>query len=569
MRAWAVCCLLSCLASSALAVHHPLHKHRHEKGKRTEVLVVEEDTIVEDIDVTIFLPGPPPEDWKNEHADKEYPLATYTLLDGSVTVIPGPKPTRSDFGRDAGKGKVYTPPSNPKSTGVKNGAGEVLSSHPIATSSVVGNPGSDSGSGFLSGVASSGSATISAGSSASLKKNSNHGLAASLMVNYTTTASPAANSPTMTTTPSSFVVPANESPASTAASSAVAPSHSGAYPFSALVAFGDNLSDNGNGSYAHNVAANTPTDVVDGNKIYGAGTWTNGPIAVSYLTDLLGVPMNQNFAFGHAWGGSHFGATIDDTMQQSNFSASLEDGPWFNNGQFSEPCWGAPSAKVQINDYIQSGVNKDALHFLWIGANDMDAAYKGTLGIDTPTLNDEFAGNISTKIPDLASTLLTAGAPYVLVANLYPKQLAPLWPGFLGINTTSQWDALGAVISSANIALEAALKALPNADKVIYYDAFTFMSNLYAEPGSEFPNIKDTNGFPSFCDGDKAETEYVLSINGTVVDGVEITDNWDYCVTLKHQDEWYWMQYLDPTSHVHQLVAQDMEATVKKFPFPL
>ena len=366
------------------------------------------------------------------------------------------------------------------------------------------------------------------------------------------------------------MVPATGSPAYTPASSAAAPSRSGSYPFSALVAFGDNLSDNGNGSYAHNVAANSPTDVVDGNKIYGAKTWTNGPIAVSYLTDLLGVPMDQNFAFGHAWGGSDFGATIDDTMQQSNFSASLADGPWFDHGEFSAPCWGAPSAKVQINDYIEGGVNKDALHFLWIGANDMDAAYHGTLGVDAATLNDEFAGNISTKIPDLVSTLLDAGAPYVLVANLYPKHLAPLWPNWLGINTTSEWDALGAVISTANTALEAALKALPDDDaaKVIYYDAFTFMSNLYANPGSQFPNIKDTNGWPSFCDGDKEETAYVLSINGTVVDGVTITDNWDYCVTLEHQDEWYWMQYLDPTSHVHQLVAQDMEETVKKFPFP-
>lgn len=444
-------------------------------------------------------------------------------------------------------------------------------------------------------------------------KNPQHEYAPLPMSGYPASASPTANSSSMTTTTASSVVPANQSPASSAvssmapgndspassavssmasangspassaassvvppdvspasttASSAAAPSQSGAYPFSALVAFGDNLSDNGNGSYAHNVAANNATDVVDGNTIYGARTWTDGPVAVSYLTDLLGVPMTQNLAFGHAWGGSHFGATIDDTMQQSNFSASLADGPWFNSGQFSEPCWGAPSAKVQINDYIEGGVNKEALHFLWIGANDMNAAYYGTLGIDRTTLNDEFVGNISTKITDLVSTLLDAEAPYVLVANLYPKNLAPLWPNFLGINTTSEWDALGDVINSANTALKTALKALPNADRVIYYDAFTFMSNLYANPGSAFPNIKDTNGWPSFCDGDSEESAYMLSINDTVVDGVLVTKNWDYCFTLKHGDEWYWMQYLDPTSHVHQLVAQDMEATVKAFPFP-
>lgn len=595
MRASAACCLLSCLASSALAVHHPLHKHRHSNEKRTEVLVVEEDTIVEDIDVTIYLPGPPPNGYEQhpEYKDEEHPLTVHTLPDGSIKAFSGPRPTHSGVGHGAGGGMFYAPPSNPETSAIVSSAGEAPPSNPTTTSSTTGDSGSDSGSGLVSGAgASPGSATLAAGSSPSLKSPDLED-AASFVAKYTTSASTASDSPALTTTsasqvvkdtasastaasspvttstPASSVVQANDSPASTVASAA-APSHSGAYPFSALVAFGDNLSDNGNGSYAHNVAAWSPTDVVDGNTIYGAKTWTNGPVAVSYLTDLLGVPMDQNFAFGHAWGGSDFGATIDDTMQQSNFSASLEDGPWFSHGEFSEPCWGAPSAKVQINDYIKGGVNKDALHFLWIGANDMDAAYKGTLGIDTPTLNDEFSGNISTKIPDLVTTLLGAGAPYVFVANLYPKHLAPLWPGFLGINTTAQWDALGAVISSANNALEAALKALPkdSADKVIYHDAFTFMADLYADPGSAFPNIKDTNGFPSFCDGDKEETAYVLSINGTVVDGVEITDNWDYCVTLKHQDEWYWMQYLDPTSHVHQLVAQDMEKTIRSFPFP-
>ena len=550
MRASVLCCVLSCLASSALA-HHPLHKHRHDKGKRAEVLVVEEDTIVEEIDETIYLPGPPPKGYEQHPKDwvKEYSLTTYTLPDGSVTVAHGPKQTQSGLG---------------------HGAGEASTSNPTATDSAAGDLGSDKGSGLPGGGgASLTSATPSASPSASLK-NLNVEHAFSPVVEYTTSASTAANPPATTTAPASSLVPANDSPASTAASSAAAPTHSGAYPFSALVVFGDNLSDNGNGSYAHNVAANNPTDVVDGNTIYGAKTWTNGPVAASYLTDLLGVPMTQNFAFGHAWGGSHWGATIDDTMELSNFSASLADGPWFGHGEFSESCWGAPSAKLQIKDYIAGGVNKDALHFLWIGANDMDAAYQGTLSVDDATLNDQFAGNISTKIPDLVSTLLDAGAPYVLVANLYPKNLAPLWPKYLGINTTSQWDALGAVINTANTALEAALKALPNgkAAQVIYYDAFTFMSNLYANPGSAFPNIRDTNGFPSFCDGDLEEPAYVLSINNTVVDGVTITRNWDYCVTLKHQDEWYWMQYLDPTSHVHQLVAQDMEKTVQNFPFP-
>ena len=34
------------------------------------------------------------------------------------------------------------------------------------------------------------------------------------------------------------------------------------------------------------------------------------------------------------------------------------------------------------------------------------------------------------------------------------------------------------------------------------------------------------------------------------------------CVMESKQDEWYWMQYLDMTSHVHQLVAEDMAKVV-------
>lgn len=562
MRASALCYLLSCLASCALAVRHPLHKHRHNKDKPTEVLIVEEDTIVEDIDVTIYLPGPPPEgygqhreDWRKEGEDGKSTLTTYAS---------GPKPTDIGSGSGGPDERLREQPSNPESASVVSSAGEAP-----ALSSVAGDMGSESGSSLLN----ESGASSSAGSSSS-PNNPSPVETPSPLAGYTASASTAANSPATTTTPASSVIPANDSPASTAASSAAAPSHSGAYPFTAMVVFGDNLSDNGNGSYKHNVAANTPTDVVDGNAIYTFKTWTDGPVAVSYLTDLLGVPMTQNFAFGHAWGGSRFGATIDDTMQQSNFSASLADGPWFDHSEFSSSCWGAPSAKVQIADYIASGVNKDALHFLWIGANDMLAAFDGewggTIGPDDATLNDAFAGNISTKIPDLITTLFDAGAPYVFVANLYPKNLAPIWPAYLGENTTSQWDALGTAISAANTALETALKTLPSqyADKVIYYDAYTFMSNLYNNPGDLFPNIKDSNGWPSFCDGDLEESEFMLSINDTEIDGVRITKNWDYCVTLKHGDEWFWMQYLDPTTHVHQLVAKDMEDTVSKFAFP-
>ena len=86
---------------------------------------------------------------------------------------------------------------------------------------------------------------------------------------------------------------------STLVLSALAAPTTSQVPFSQIVAFGDNLSDNGNGSYAHGL-----TDPSGANpKVYGFGTWTNGPVAVSYLSNNLKAPLVADYAFGHADGG--------------------------------------------------------------------------------------------------------------------------------------------------------------------------------------------------------------------------------------------------------------------------
>jgi len=87
----------------------------------------------------------------------------------------------------------------------------------------------------------------------------------------------------------------------------------------------------------------------------GYRTWTNGPVAVSYLVDLLGVPLTTDYAVGHAQGGSKFGATINNTYTNSTA--------------------GAPDGFEQIANYTSSGVSKadiaSTLHFLWIGNMDI------------------------------------------------------------------------------------------------------------------------------------------------------------------------------------------------------
>ena len=147
------------------------------------------------------------------------------------------------------------------------------------------------------------------------------------------------------------------------------------FPFSQIVAFGDNLSDNGNGSVAHGVAdASNPS-----NSIYGFNTWTDGPVMVSYLSSLLGVPL-LDYAYGHANGGSLFGATIDNSYTQSTAKA--------------------PSSKDQIANYTSSSSvasSGSSLHFLWIGANDINLYHISTA---SNADNSAFATSMSSMLAD-------------------------------------------------------------------------------------------------------------------------------------------------------------------------
>ena len=337
--------------------------------------------------------------------------------------------------------------------------------------------------------------------------------------------------------------PTSVASSAAASSSSSTPQPAGKNPFSALVAFGDNLSDNGNGSYAHHVAdKNNPYSA-----IYGARTWTNAQVAVSFLTDLLGVPMNQDFAFGHAWGGSDAGATLDNTMYVSDFhnaTVAAELG-----------CPGAPPASQQVSTYISQGVNKEALHFLWIGNNDADM-----VGFYQPSA---FTKNLTTGMTKVVGELLDAGAPYVFIPNIYPKQLAPVVPKYYGWTSQSDQDAFGTFITNANNAMKSALASMPNSDKVIYYDANAFLTSVWNNAANYgITNAKDTNGWPAFCDGDPDQTSDVKAAIAAGTINQQDHNNWGICVDDHEQDKWFWMQYLDMTSHVHELLAGDMNKAI-------
>jgi len=299
------------------------------------------------------------------------------------------------------------------------------------------------------------------------------------------------------------------------------------YPFNQIVSFGDELSDNGNGSYAHGISG-------DPGNVYGFGTWTDGPVAVSYLADLLGVPLTD-YAFGAGPGGGAFGATINNTYTAAEATYKGKSVPSVHDQIFlNYTAKGAPSN-------IQS-----ALQFIWTGENDLsehtDAFWEGD------PRNAAFAAEISKRIAYNAEHLVELGAPYVFVANIYPKHKAPVTTKYL-CSDGSCVDTWGKVIQSANSAIEQALKNSKYANKLIYYDVFSFMMDIMDDKDS----YGLTQPLTDYCDGDTSSTD----------------DKWDQCIagayTWQGATDFYWMSFIQPTTTVHRLIAQDMKKTLDSF----
>lgn len=288
-----------------------------------------------------------------------------------------------------------------------------------------------------------------------------------------------------------------------------------AFPFSRVVAFGDNLSDNGNGSVAHGVASPGHPN----NTIYGFRTWTDGPIAVSYLVDLLGVPLATDYAFGHAAGGSKFGATINNTY---NLSPA-----------------GAPDAFEQLKNYTSTPGFKDdiakTMHFLWFGANDISLKHIYVWpGFDY--VNTNFANAMALQVAELVQRLVNEGAEYVFVPNLYAKNISPSKEFYTA--NAAELAKLTSTIELANSAIKKAL--VPFGKKAIYYDVYSFMMHVWQNHADY--GITHVGG--QFCDGYSQK-------------------DWDLCVTDHKGPTFYWMQYLDMTSYVHKLIAEDMYKALK------
>ena len=155
---------------------------------------------------------------------------------------------------------------------------------------------------------------------------------------------------------------------------------------------------------------------------------------------------------------------------------------------------------------------------------------------------------MATRITSNAEYLISNGAPYVFVANIYPKHKAPVTTTYL-CQDGSCVDTWGDIIQSANNAIKASLSKSKYSSKFIYYDVFGYMMQLMAN--------KDQYGLTEslsyYCDGDATDPN----------------EKWDECIagsyTWEGAEKFYWMNYIQPTAHVHRLIASDMKATIDRF----
>jgi len=193
-----------------------------------------------------------------------------------------------------------------------------------------------------------------------------------------------------------------------------------------------------------------------------------------------------------------------------------------------------------MKNYTSASTTKAAisktLHFLWIGANDINLYHINVDNANNPT----FASDMASRMKKLVQTLVDAGANYIVVPNLYPKHISPSSEFYAG--TPTQILHLGKAIDQANAAIKTSLATFGS--KVVYVDINTFMKGVW------------TN-----------HTSYgITHVGGEFCDGYSDAD-WTLCVTDKKGNTFYWMQYLDMTTYVHSLVGNYIYSVVKAHTF--
>ena len=220
--------------------------------------------------------------------------------------------------------------------------------------------------------------------------------------------------------------------------------------YSGVVVYGDSLSDNGN---LFMLAGYPGAPYYDGRR-------SDGPVAVEYLAQALGVPLLDFAVIGATTGIGNFA----DGGSVTQPGASVLPGM---TNMFA-------STKDALGSFIADG-----LFVVWGGPNDVLApsaedATPYPQAIVTRAVNNELA---------IINELLAMGAHSILV------------PGMPDLGLTPYFQSLGAVDSATGTAISDAFnarlqEALPQG--VLFFDTAALMRSVVSEPGAYgFANVAD------------------------------------------------------------------------------
>lgn len=316
-------------------------------------------------------------------------------------------------------------------------------------------------------------------------------------------------------------------------------------PFNKVIAFGDDFTDNGDGSFAHGITGK------GGDKMWGNGTFTNGPIAVSYMAEQLGLPLVMDYAYGSSGGAGTVGSVCDNSLipaAETNSHAKLLDGSI------------VPSALDQIANYTSHSPSDadSTLYFLWTGNNDVigSLAWAGRFTICTDGLCDAgaqtFVKQVSGCMAQAINNLVASGAKHIIVPNVYPRHLSP-WTSMWISSDPGHIANFGATIDKLNKALSTAIDGInsKNADKgvkVMYYDANAYMQA--AMKNTQMTGLLGGSGYTDTCvDGCTKQIPGPIS-NWNLY--------WQETIVKKTADYFYWMTEVVPSTTVHKAIAGDM-----------
>lgn len=215
-----------------------------------------------------------------------------------------------------------------------------------------------------------------------------------------------------------------------------------------LVVFGDSLSDTGN--FQSLTAGLFPSALFG----YEPGRFSNGSVAVEYLSDWLNLPLN-NYAVGGARTGTPVSGGsdnyVEDTDRGALLAGLLQKSPGWLNGT---------GVTAQVDRYVAGGgggANK--LYFVWGGPND----YFLPSDLASPAMAGATTANAITNLHSALLDLYAAGARDFLVPNMADLGLTPAFleegtaaASFASAVSAAHNDALASLLSQLNTDLTGA-----------------------------------------------------------------------------------------------------------------